>query len=92
MAAKLGQFTLDKTGKGQFLRGNQRNLAGEGIVLKIPSPQRVASVSNLCNGQCQWAGNMGNRDCYTKGEGVGKISNIPKGLWLEKCWGRGEKG
>jgi len=29
---------------------------------------------------------------YTGGEGVGKISNISEGLWLEKCWGRGEEG
>jgi len=43
-----GQFTADKTGKGQFLRGNWRDLAKEGVVGKILSPQRVASVSNLC--------------------------------------------
>jgi len=47
MTAKSGQFTADKTGKSQFLRGNRRNLAGEGVVRKISSPQRVASVSNL---------------------------------------------
>jgi len=54
----LFEFTTDKTGKGQFLRGNRRNLAGEGAVRKISSPQRVASVSNLCNrrseGQGTW--------------------------------------
>jgi len=32
VAAKSRQFTADKTGKGQFLRGNRRNLAGEGVV------------------------------------------------------------
>jgi len=58
VAAKTGQFTADETGKRQFLR---RNLAGKGVVRKISSPQRVASVFNLCNG-CQWAGNMGNGD------------------------------
>jgi len=49
VAAKSRQFTADRTGKGQFLRGNPRNLAGEGIVKKSSSPQRVASVSNICN-------------------------------------------
>jgi len=49
MAAKSRQFTADKTGKSQFLGGNRRNLAGEGVVRKISSLQRVASVSNLCN-------------------------------------------
>jgi len=32
-------------------------------VRKISSPQRVASVSNLCNGRCQWAGSMGKGEC-----------------------------
>jgi len=36
---------------------------GKGVVRKISSPQRVASVSNLCNGPCQWAGNMNKGDC-----------------------------
>jgi len=30
---------------------------------KISSPERIASVPNLCNGRCQWAGNMGNEEC-----------------------------
>jgi len=34
VAAKSGQFTADKTGKGQFFRGNRRNLAGEGVSTK----------------------------------------------------------
>jgi len=50
VAAKSGQFTADETGKGQFLRGNRRNLAREGVVRKISSPKRVASVPNLYNG------------------------------------------
>jgi len=33
-----------RRGKGQFLRANWRNLAGEGVVGKILSPERVASV------------------------------------------------
>jgi len=49
----VGQFTADETGKGQFLRENRRNLAGEGVVRKISSPQRVANVSNFCNDRCQ---------------------------------------
>jgi len=44
VAAKSGQFTADEMGKGQFLRGNRRNLA-EGVVRKISSPIRVADVS-----------------------------------------------
>jgi len=67
VAAKSGQFTADKTGKGQFLR---RNLAGKGVVRKISSPQRVASLSNLCNGRSQWAGNMGKGECCTAGKRV----------------------
>jgi len=59
VAAKSRQFTADKTGKGQFLRGNQRNLAGEGVVRKNSSPQRVASVSNLCNNRRQKHGQRG---------------------------------
>jgi len=27
---------------------------------------------------------------YTGGEEVGKVPNIPEGLWLDKRWGRGE--
>jgi len=53
VAVKSRQFTADKTGKGQFLRGNRRNLAGEGVVRKSSSLQRVANVSNLCNSQEQ---------------------------------------
>jgi len=34
----------------RFILENRRNLAGEGVVRKISSQQRVASVSNLCNG------------------------------------------
>jgi len=41
-------------------------------VRKISSPQRVASVSNLCNGRSQWAGKMGNGECCSGfGERVG---------------------
>jgi len=47
VAAKSRQFTADKTGKGQFRS----------------SPQRVASVSNLCNSRSQGAENMGNGEC-----------------------------
>jgi len=71
VAANSGQFTADVTGKGQFLRGNLKNLAGEGVVRKILPPQRVASVSNLCNGRCQWAGNKSERNyCSGFGERV----------------------
>jgi len=59
VAAKSGQVTADETGKGQFLRGNRRYLAGEGVVRKISSLKGVASVPHLCNGRCQWAGNNG---------------------------------
>jgi len=41
VAAKLVQFTVDETGKDQFLRGNQRNLAEEKVVRKSSSPKRV---------------------------------------------------
>jgi len=43
VAAMSGKFTADETEKGQFLRGDQRNLAGEGVVRKNSSPQRVES-------------------------------------------------
>jgi len=29
---------------------------------------------------------------HTRGEGVGKVLNIPEGPWPEKRWGRGEEG
>jgi len=71
LAAKSGQFTADKTGKSQFLRGNRRNLVGEGVVRKNSSPQRVASVSNLCNGRSHVAGNKGNSEsCSDLGKRV----------------------
>jgi len=63
VAAKSRQFTAHKTGKGQFLRGDRRNLAGEEVVRKISSPKKVSSVSNLCNSRSQWAGDMGNGEC-----------------------------
>jgi len=65
VAAKSEQLIADETGKGQFLQGNRRNLeglAGKRVVRKSSSPQRVASVSNLCNRQIQGAGNMGNEE------------------------------
>jgi len=60
------------TGKGQFQQGNQKNLAGEGVVRKSSFPQKVASVSNLCNSLSQGAGNMGNGKCCS---GIGKQVN-----------------
>jgi len=69
VVAKLRQFTADETGKGQFLLRNRRNLEGESVVRKISSPQRIASVSNLCNSQYQGAENMGNGECCS---GFGK--------------------
>jgi len=60
VTSKSGQFIADETGKGQFLRGNRRNLAGEGVVRKISSPRRVASVPKLRNGRGQWTGNVYN--------------------------------
>jgi len=58
VAAKSGQFTADETGKDQLIRGNRRNLAGEGVVKKISSSERVASVPNFCmvgaSGQGTW--------------------------------------
>jgi len=44
VAAKSGQFTAGKTGKGQFLWGNRWNLAEERVVRKISSPSKIASV------------------------------------------------
>jgi len=76
-AAKSGQFTADKTRKSQFLRGNRRNLAGEGVMRKISSPQRVASVSNLCNDQSQWA--------------LEQHSPLPMGREHECCSGFGKR-
>jgi len=71
VAAKSGQFSANDIGKGQFLQLNRRNLAGEGVVRKILSPKRVANVSNLCNGWCQCAWNMGKGErCSDFGERV----------------------
>jgi len=63
VAAKSRQFTAEETRKGQFLRGNRKNLAEEVVVRKILSPRRVAGVSNLYNDWGQWAGNMGKGVC-----------------------------
>jgi len=46
VAAKSGQFTTDETGKGQFLRGNQRNLAEEGFVRKASLPVHFREVQH----------------------------------------------
>jgi len=47
VAAKSGQFTADEAGKSQFLRGNRRYLAEEGVARRISSPREVAGVPNL---------------------------------------------
>jgi len=65
VAAKSRQFTADETGKCQFLRGNRRNLAEDGVVRKISSPRRVASVPNLCNDRGQPARDMDKWKCYS---------------------------
>jgi len=47
VAVKSRQFTADKTRKGQFLRGNRRNLAEEEVMRKSSSPsppQRGSAV------------------------------------------------
>jgi len=62
--SEVGTVHNGQDGKGQFLRGNRRNLAGEGVVRNISSPKRVSGVHpNFCNGRCQWAGNMGRGEC-----------------------------
>jgi len=63
VAAKSSQFTAGETGKGQFLRGNRRNLAEVGVVRNISSLRRVAGRPYLCNGRGQQAGNMGKGEC-----------------------------
>jgi len=40
VTVKLEQFTADKIEKGQFFRGNGRNLAKEGVVRKISRVMR----------------------------------------------------
>jgi len=50
VAVKSGQSTADEIGKGQFLRGKQRNLA---VVRKISSPRSVVGVPNLYNDRAQ---------------------------------------
>jgi len=63
VAAKSEQFTADELGKGQFLLRKPKESGRKRVVRKISSPQRVVSVSNLCNGRCQWAENMSKREC-----------------------------
>jgi len=55
--------------EGQFLCGNRRNLAEEGVVRKILSPRGVTGMSNLCNDEGQLARNMVKGECYS---GFGK--------------------
>jgi len=62
--SEVGQFTADKRGRASSSEET------EGIWQERElSPQRVASVSNFCNGRSRGAGNMGNGECYS---GFGK--------------------
>jgi len=63
VAAKSGQFTAGEAGKGQFVRGNRRNLAKEKVVRYILSPRRIAGVPNLHNDRDRWAENIGKTKC-----------------------------
>jgi len=58
VAAKSEQFTADNTGKGQFLRGNRRNLVGEGVVKDLVSKKSSECAQSL-QWSRQWARNMG---------------------------------
>jgi len=55
VAAKSGQFTSDETEKGQFLRGNRKYLAEEGVVRKI----FVSKKSSECTKSVQRLGSAG---------------------------------
>jgi len=46
VAVKSRQFAADKTEKGQFLRGNRRNLPEERVVRKI---KYISGMPYLCN-------------------------------------------
>jgi len=61
--AKSGQFTTSKTGKGQSLWGNRKNLAEERVERKVLSSGSIAGMPYLCNDRDQWAGNMGEEEC-----------------------------
>jgi len=81
--------------EGPVLRGNRRNLAGEGIVREISSLKRVASVPNLCNGWGQWVGNMGKGESCLELHGRRESRKDPKyprrilvGETLGPCRGR----
>jgi len=63
VAAKSGQFTAGEIEKGQFLRRNRRNLAGEGVVRKISSPRRVTGVPTFCINLGHRVGNLGKGGC-----------------------------
>jgi len=57
-----------------------------GVVRNISSPQRVASMSNLCKGRCQRAGDMGNVECCS---GFGKRHLFSgNAAWDEWEWKR----
>jgi len=63
--SEVGTVYSDKTGEEPVPPEE-----AEGILQgKSSSPQRVTSVSNLCNSRSQGAGNMGNGECHS---GLGK--------------------
>jgi len=62
VASKSRQFTADKTGKRQFLRGNRRNSGRGGSCEREFVSTKVASVSNLCNNRNQGA--LGKNKAY----------------------------
>jgi len=47
LAARTGQFTLDKTRKGQFLCRDRRNLEKLRFAREVSSPDRIESGSTL---------------------------------------------
>jgi len=49
VAAKSEQFTMSKTGKGQFFKRHRRNLAEERVVRKVLSSGSIAGMPYLCN-------------------------------------------
>jgi len=55
-AAKSVQFTTDESREGPVLPRKQKKLAGDGVVRRISSPKRVASVPNLYNSRARGQG------------------------------------
>jgi len=78
VAAKSGQFTADESGKGQFLQGHRRILAGEGVVRKISSPLKIKIVERTT--PIKIVEQLGEKEKHHKMQNAAELYAIPNEL------------